>query len=108
MTIDPRLLARYQGMIAGHYGYRQAIAKEDDETSPEHLNWMLNELHTLTPDDKANRWLGFVQGILIAKGVTSVGIEREVTRPILTDAAREVHVPPPPPDRLEIKGEVRS
>lgn len=87
MTIDPRLLARYAGMIAGHFGHRKTEAREGNEMDPEHLNWMLNELYGPMAVDKANRWLGFIQGALIAKGVTTVSIEREVTRPILTGAA---------------------
>ena len=31
---------------------------------------------------KANRWLGFVQGILIAGGLTTVQVERDFTRPL--------------------------
>ena len=33
-------------------------------------------------EDKANRWLGFVQGILIAAGVLGVDEERDYTRPL--------------------------
>lgn len=32
-------------------------------------------------EDKANRWLGFVQGVLIAGGATSIEEERDHTRP---------------------------
>lgn len=34
------------------------------------------------PEDKANRWLGFVQGILIAAEVIGVNEERDYTRPL--------------------------
>ena len=33
-------------------------------------------------EDKANRWLGFVQGVLIAGGVLTIEGERDFTRPI--------------------------
>lgn len=33
-------------------------------------------------EDKANRWLGFVQGVLIAGGVASIEGERDHTRPL--------------------------
>ncbi len=34
------------------------------------------------PEDKLNRWLGFVQGILIVQGFTTVEAERNFTRPL--------------------------
>lgn len=33
-----------------------------------HLMWMLNEIETFTDADKANRWIGFVQGCMICQG----------------------------------------
>lgn len=35
------------------------------------------------PFDKMNRWLGFVQGVLAAKGIIDVDTERSFTRPVL-------------------------
>lgn len=35
------------------------------------------------PQDKANRWLGFVQGMLIAARVLKVDAERDFTRPLI-------------------------
>lgn len=32
--------------------------------------------------DKANRWVGFIQGVLIANGITTVENERDYTRPL--------------------------
>lgn len=34
--------------------------------------------------EKLNRWLGYIQGYLIAHGITTVEIERDWTRPIFT------------------------
>lgn len=34
------------------------------------------------PEDKANRWLGFVQGVMIAGGVLDIEYERDYTRPL--------------------------
>lgn len=33
-------------------------------------------------EDKANRWLGFVQGVMIASRVLNIEEEREFTRPL--------------------------
>ena len=35
-------------------------------------------------NSKINRWLGYIQGILIANGITTVQEERDFTRPYLT------------------------
>jgi hypothetical protein len=43
---------------------------------------MLNELKTVQfPKGKANRWLGFIQGIMIERGLLTVKEERDFTRP---------------------------
>ena len=34
------------------------------------------------PEDKASRWLGFVQGCLAMRGMIDVDVERTVTRPL--------------------------
>ena len=52
------------------------------ETHDIHLLWMLREIkenkhQTLT---KKHRWLGYVQGIMVAKGYLSVDSERDLTR----------------------------
>lgn len=60
---------------------------DDDPTSLNHLLWMCNTMiknlktDPAYPIDKASRWLGFVQGILIAKKLTTVKDERNITRP---------------------------
>ncbi len=56
--------------------------KEGSETEPEHLIWMLTEIQeNLTMSStKRHRWLGYIQGILVSKGVIDVKQEREYTR----------------------------
>lgn len=34
------------------------------------------------PIEKANRWLGYIQGVLISRGITTVEEERDWTRPL--------------------------
>ena len=44
-----------------------------------------DEFHKLDGDNsKVNRWLGFIQGVLIANGITTVNKERDFTRSYLT------------------------
>lgn len=56
----------------------------DDQTDHGHLLWMLEEIRS-NPEQsetKKNRWLGFVQGILVKDGLLEVYEERELTRPV--------------------------
>lgn len=38
------------------------------------------------PIDKLNRWLGFVQGVLVMNGIITVDGERDYSRPLFTKA----------------------
>lgn len=69
--------------------YKQIIDKnldDDLETDPyrklSHLKWMLDEIvgNNTQSITKKHRWLGFVQGVLIAKKLTTVDRERDFTR----------------------------
>ena len=58
-----------------------------DPTSLPHILWMCLELQKkIIPNgygfsvDKYSRWLGYIQGVLISKGLTTVNAERDVTR----------------------------
>ena len=42
----------------------------------------LSEFNTQIPLNKLNRWLGYVQGVLIERGFTDVETERNWTRPL--------------------------
>lgn len=52
------------------------------KTSRNHIRWMIQELHDNMEQSltKKNRWLGFIQGLMIAYGYTTVDREREETR----------------------------
>jgi len=72
--------------------YREMILEAPDfgtgETSSEHLLWMLDELagNLEQSATKKHRWLGFIQGCLIAYGVTTVQAERDYTRGVFNGA----------------------
>jgi hypothetical protein len=58
-----------------------------DQTGSDHLRWMcetaIDALENETyPLDKMSRWLGFVQGVLIMQGITTVNTERDYSRPL--------------------------
>lgn len=47
-----------------------------------HVRWMTHEVQTWGEDhrEKAHRWLGFVQGVLVARGLFSLGDVKEHSR----------------------------
>lgn len=82
-----RMLAkRYLAMLrvdsSSHIDY--SVDRFGKHTSVTHLRWMLGELdrnceQSLT---KKHRWLGYIQGLLVAYGYTTVDRERDYTREI--------------------------
>ena len=69
---------------SGWYAVLEVKPLEGDETNDIHLLWMLHELtnNTEQSETKKHRWLGFIQGVLISKGYTTVSEERKITRDI--------------------------
>lgn len=58
---------------------------DSDELQLSYAGWMLDQMKANAetwPTDKLNRWLGFVQAILVLHGLTTVDVERDRTRPI--------------------------
>lgn len=77
--LSPVIVERYKQIIDENLD-------DDLETDPyqklSHLKWMLDEIagNDTQSITKKHRWLGFVQGILIAKKLTTVDTERDFTR----------------------------
>lgn len=55
----------------------------NDYLSDTHLAWMCTQLPELE-EGKANRWLGYIQGVMVSKGYIGVDTERDFTRPLFT------------------------
>lgn len=89
------LLARYDGILAMHGATPSASVEGLDDA---HLRWMcqtaLKEL-SCWPDDKASRWLGFIQGVMACRGYLTVAGEREHSRPIFHAAYQAQGQMPP-------------
>lgn len=50
-------------------------------TNQQHLLWMLEQIqHGEVTGEKAHRWVGYVQGVLVALHVTSVEEMRDLNR----------------------------
>lgn len=68
--------------------YKDLLLNKDFSNSNISKNHILNMLDVLIDKvpvwtiDKIYRWIGFIQGVLIVEGITSVHEEREYTRPL--------------------------
>jgi hypothetical protein len=59
--------------------------KTAEPTSIPYLRWMCHEIinnRKLWESDKSHRWIGYIQGVMCAKGWSSVEVERDRVRAI--------------------------
>jgi len=57
---------------------------ESKEVQENHMIWMVDQIQKgKITGEKAHRWIGFVQGVLVSRGVTSVDQEANRVRGIL-------------------------
>lgn len=70
----------HEAILAAIPRYRE-MAK-DEGVLTHLLNELEDQCNKSAPICKMNRWLGFVQGVLISRGVTTVNEERDFTRPL--------------------------
>ena len=74
-------------VILGRYEDILLVCDFEDvppSTGAKHLRWMCRTAREQTdwPEDKQARWLGFIQGVLVMRGLLSVEAERDATRPL--------------------------
>ncbi len=77
--IHEDILIRYENMLKEF----TPSCRENPGTGEGHLLWMLKQIRnhqTKHNVEKYHRWLGFIQGVLIMKGYTTVETERNFTR----------------------------
>jgi len=77
---------RYLDLLADHRreGVKDPLAN-DSRLSLGNLHWMCTtgaNTANMMPEDKAARWIGFVQGCLAMRGMINVDEERDFTRPL--------------------------
>lgn len=82
MKISAEITEHYRMILHGYHigSSLEPKCSEGNECDPEHLLWMLDQIETMENYGKANRWLGFVQGVMIREGYTTVQKERDFTR----------------------------
>lgn len=83
---------RYKALLESK-GAKPVDTSDEDPTQLNHLLWMCEHLLKNIRDDgrgfatdKYSRWIGYIQGVLVSKGHTTVREERDVTRPWFTNA----------------------
>ena len=77
--VHASIARRYGEVLAAH-----DFADDPPSTGAAHLRWMCATVADMPdwPDDKAGRWLGFVQGVMAVRGLLEVDAERRATRPM--------------------------
>lgn len=89
------LLGRYLVILGRQAGLEMPAP---DGTSNSHLRWMcqtaIDDSHAW-PADKLSRWLGFVQGVMCARGLVTVEGERDLSRPMFHAVYRAAGIVPP-------------
>lgn len=74
------MLDRYDTMLSTLAPVARNRAGED-ESAPEHLRWMVEQLRTPMEPLQASRWLGWVHKGVCDLGLTTSMAERDFTRP---------------------------
>ena len=54
--------------------------RSDLDVSYKHLRWMIVQLRSELDALKAHRWLGYIQGVMVGDGLTTLEKEREMCR----------------------------
>ncbi|RYD62363.1 MAG: hypothetical protein EOP83_14840 [Verrucomicrobiaceae bacterium] len=70
-----RCAARYLDMMKQH-------GVPADDPLAKFVIELIDGCYRVLPDRKLNRWLGYIQGIVIERGFTTVTAERDWTRPL--------------------------
>jgi hypothetical protein len=78
-----RLFQHYREMFL-KAGVKPAELGDHSMENAAWLAWQGIYLHEVSPIDKLNRWLGFIQAVAIFNNLTTVQAERDYTRPLLT------------------------
>lgn len=84
------LFQHYSSLISINSDYinsqQQATTSTDMINLCNEAIFKYDEFHKLDADNsKVNRWLGYIQGILISIGLVTIESERDLTRPYLTE-----------------------
>lgn len=95
-----QIAVQYSGLLKERlYEYRYKLVDEDmsSKTSVRHLIWMCDQIvaHAgYVPDEwsvtKLHRWLGYIQGVMVSRGFTTVEEQREEYKKLKTKILEEL------------------
>lgn len=80
MTLDQALIAARRLDAEYLAPYDDAPLRDAHGTSRSHLRWMVQEMHAGMSNNKAMRWLGYIQGVLVAIYGVSLESMKELSR----------------------------
>lgn len=85
------LAQRYLDIIQNNKKEQPENFPDNEKTSLDNLCWMCDRIITSSdmPVDKISRWIGFIQGVLVCRGLTTCDVERDFSRPIFHKAYRD-------------------
>lgn len=64
------LLDRYDALLEAQGAL--PVRQDQDRESYHHLRWMVQEIRSFSDSSKAQRWIGFLQGVLWKSGLKSI------------------------------------
>lgn len=80
--LNAHLMARYEQMLAlNRLAVSARVGPDLYQRAEQLCRHAIAHVHEI-PEDKANRWLGFVQGVLVCAGIMDIEAERDHTRPM--------------------------
>jgi hypothetical protein len=69
---------------SGYFGSEDGYGVKEWDADYKHLQWMLEEIETMTDENKRNRWIGFVQGCCWQLGLFTIDEMREHVRELIS------------------------
>ena len=78
MSID-QLTKAHKFLLRERYYY---MIERSEFKDKERLLNFCNAAQTITNPDKLSRWVGYIQGVLIERGILDIHFERDLTREI--------------------------
>lgn len=77
-------IAVARALSVNYLSQRTIMAHRDKQGySPQHLQWMVEEIiHYDMSENKTMRWLGYIQGVMVAKGWATLADMKTLNRSV--------------------------
>ena len=87
LDVHKQIICRYYSILVPLRGTPDNT--HDEKTDIKNLIWMCEEIldnGNTMPIDKVARWVGYIQGCMIMRGILTTETERNITRPLFREA----------------------